>query len=288
MILASFNFSTLIHSRKALRKRMRGKNHNKYTFFTDRFPFIIVAVIMVFAVILVFQLKSKYPLPFFSASETETQDSTNAEYPILIASPTDAEVFDFVSKNMHVPIEIKSKAIEGLDYKLNLIINDKDTIKTFSSPPYKLDWQPAEPGEYTVVANLTDNNNQTLSSSNIIKFVVKLKYKEPSVIQETISINTAQAVEEIAAGNIPTIKLEIFEGPIYSADADICYYRVKAVVNQSQEAVVSFSKDDSAGAWGLLKTQINLTRNTPSYTLTAMARNSAGQALDSMTLNWGG
>jgi len=269
------------------RKRVRGKNNNKYTIFTDRFPFIIVAVVIVFAVILIFQLKSKYPLPFFSASSTEAINVAGIEYPILIASPADEEVFDFVSKNMFVPIEIKSKAIEGLDYKLNLVINNKDTIKTFSSPPYKHDWHPEAPGEYTVVANLMDSSNQTLSSSKIIKFVVKLKYEEKTpVTEEAISINTAQAAESLAASNLPTIKLEIFEGPTYSAGEDICYYRIKAVVTGNPAPTVSFSKDDSAGAWGPLKTQINLTKNTPSYTLTAIARNSTGQALGSMTLNW--
>jgi hypothetical protein len=267
---------------------MMGKNNNKYTFFTDRFPFIIVSVVMVFAVILIFQIKSKYPLPFFSASGSEAQNIAKIEYPILIATPTDEEVFDFVSKNMFVPIEIKSKAIEGLDYKLNLVINDKDTIKTFSSPPYKHDWRPEEPGEYTVVANLMDGSGQTLSSSKIINFVVKLKYEETAPItEEAISINTAQAVEALAASNMPTIKLEIYEGPTYSPDNDICYYRVKAIVTGNPTPILTFSKDDSAGVWGPLKTQINLTRNTPSYTLTATARNSTGQALSSMTLNWG-
>jgi hypothetical protein len=264
---------------------MMVKNNNKYTFFNDRFPFIIVAVILVFAVILIFQLKSRYPLPFFSASGSKAQDIAKIEYPILIASPTDEEVFDFVSKNMFVPIVIKSKSIEGLDYKLNLVINDKDTIKTFSSPPYKNDWHPEEPGEYTVVANLMDTSGQTLSSSKIINFVVKLKYEETAPItQEAVSINTAQAVEALAASNMPTIKLEIFEGPVYSEGEDICYYRVKAIVSGNPAPVVSFSKDDSAGAWGPLKTQINLTSNMPSYTLTAMARNSTGQALGSITL----
>jgi hypothetical protein len=265
---------------------MSGKNNNKYSFFTDRFPFIIVAVILVFAVILIFQLKSKYPLPFFSASGSEAQGIAKIEYPILIASPTDEEVFDFVSKNMFVPIEIKSKSIEGLDYKLNLVINDKDTIKTFNSPPFKHEWHPEEPGEYTVVANLMDNSGQTLSSSKTINFVVKLKYEETTPItEETVSMNTAQAVEAIAASNMPTIKLEIFEGPVFSEGGDICYYRVKAMVTGNPAPLVSFSKDDSAGAWGPLKTQINLTNNMPSYTLTALARNSAGQALGSMTLN---
>ena len=91
----------------------------------------------------------------------------------------------------------------------------------------------------------------------------------------------------VLSWSAPTINLEIFEGPTYSAGDDICYYRVKATVIGDPAPAVSFSKDDSGGAWGSLKTQINLTRNTLNYTLTATAKNSAGQAMDSITLNWG-
>ena len=266
---------------------MRKKNYNKYTSFTDRFPFIIVALILVFAIVFVFQFKAKYPLPFFSGTIAATQDTASASYSILVASPNDEEVFDFVNKNESVPIEIKSKEIEGLNYKLNLVINDKDTIKTFSSPPYRYNWHPAESGEYTIVANLVDNNNKIILSSNKIKFVVKFKYEVETTADEAMSTTITSATEETAASGAPTINLEIFEGPTYSAGDDICYYRVKATVTGDPAPTVSFSKDDSGGVWGPLKTQVNLTRNTPNYTLTAMATNSAGQAMNSITLNWG-
>jgi len=264
---------------------MRKKNYNKYTSFTDRFPFIIVAAILVFAIIFIFQFRSKYPLPFFSGISAATQDTASDSYSILVASPNDGEVFDFVNKNESVPIEIKSKGIEGLGYKLNLVINDKDTIKTFSSPPYKYDWYPAESGEYTIVANLVDNSNKTISSSNKVKFFVK--YAVQTTATEAMSTTITSDTEETAGSGAPTINLEIFEGPTYSAGDDICYYRVKATVTGEPAPTVSFSKDDSGGVWGSLKTQINLTRNTPNYTLTAMATNSAGQAMNSITLTWG-
>jgi len=56
---------------------VKEKNYNKYTSFTDRFPFIIFAVILVFAIIFIFQFKAKYPLPFFS-SYTLSAMSTNS------------------------------------------------------------------------------------------------------------------------------------------------------------------------------------------------------------------
>jgi len=264
---------------------MSKKNYNKYTSFTDRFPFIIVVLVLVFAIIFIFQFKAKYPLPFFSGTSAATQDTASASYSILVASPNDEEVFDFVNKNESVPIEIKSKGIEGLGYKLNLVINDSHTIKTFSSPPYRYDWQPTESGEYTIVANLVDNSNKTISSSNKVNFFVK--YEVETTAEESMSTTTASATEETAASGAPTINLEIFEGPTYSAGDDICYYRIRATVTGDPAPTVSFSKDDSGGVWGSLKTQINLTRNTPNYTLTAMATNSAGQAMNSITRTWG-
>lgn len=264
------------------------KDYNKYTSFIDKFPFIIVAFIAVLAVILIFQLKARYPLPFFSVGTSSAQSIAYSTYPILVATPSDEEVFDFVSKNRYVPIEVKSKAIEKFSYKLNLVINDRDTIKTFSSPPYKHNWRPNEPGEYVLVANLVDSSNQTLSSSNKIKFVVNLKYEdEPPVTVEKISINTAPVMVETAASSIPIINLQIYEGPTYSVGDDICYYRVIARVSGYPAPVVSFSKDDSNGVWGPLKTQVNLTRDTPNYTLTATATNSAGQVTNSINLSWG-
>lgn len=261
---------------------MRKKNYNKYTSFTDRFPFIIVAVVLVCAIIFIFQFRSKYPLPFFSKSGAATQDTASASYSILVTSPNNEEVFDLVNKNESVPIEIKSTEIEGLGYKLNLVVNDKDIIKTFSSPPYTYDWQPAESGEYTIVANLVDNSDKTISSSNKVNFSVK--YPVETTATESMSTTNTSATGEAAASSAPTIKLEIYEGPIYSAGDDICYYRVKATVTGNPAPNVSFSKDDSGGVWGSLKTQINLTRNTPNYTLTATAKNSAGQAMNSITL----
>ena len=209
----------------------------------------------------------------------------SASYSMLVASPNNGEAFDFVNKNESVPIEIKSKDIEGLDYKLNLVINDKDTIKTFNSPPYMYDWQPLQSGEYTIVANLVDNSNKTISSSNKVNFFVK--YTVQTTTTQTMPTTNTSATEETAASGVPTIKLEIYEGPTYSAGDDVCYYRIKAIVTGEPAPTVSFSKDDSGGVWGPLKTQINLTRNTPNYTLTAKATNSAGQAMNSITLHWG-
>jgi hypothetical protein len=109
--------------------------------------------------------------------------------------------------------------------------------------------------------------------------------------ESSVTDSATETSEETAAATekteVPTIKLEIYEGPTYAAPEDICYYRVKATVTGSPDPKVTFSKDDSAGAWGSKKVQINLTKSNPSYTLTAKAKNSAGESTASLTLNWG-
>ena len=70
------------------------------------------------------------------------------------------------------------------------------------------------------------------------------------------------------------------------ADDDICYYRVKAVVTGKPAPTVKFSKDDSGGAWGTKKAQVNIHRGE-TYTLKATAKNSEGEDTASMTLKWG-
>jgi len=264
---------------------MRKKYYNKYTSIPDRLPFIIVSLILACSIILIFQFKAKYPMPFFSGAAAEAADTSNSSYSILVASPADDEVFNFINKNEFVPIEIKSRQIEELEYSLNLVINDKDIIKTFKLSPYKYSWHPLESGEYTLVADLIDNSNKLLARSNRVKFEVNLEYKEETA--ESLSPAISSFEQETLVNGIPTINLEIYEGPTYSAGDNICYYRVRAIVTGNPEPAVFFSKDDSGGVWGPLKTQINLTRNILNYTLTATAKNSAGQAMDSITLNWG-
>lgn len=101
----------------------------------------------------------------------------------------------------------------------------------------------------------------------------------------TIAATTATTIAATVI-EAPTIKLAIYEGPAYSSGNDVCYYRVKAVVTGKPTPTVVFSKDDSNRAWGTLRAQVNLTKIAPSYTLTVTVKNSAGQASDSITLNW--
>ena len=105
---------------------------------------------------------------------------------------------------------------------------------------------------------------------------------------ETADDEEEEEEEEEAAGDGSlTIDLEIYEGPLYSAGDDICYYRIRALVAGEPAPQVSFSKDDSAGSLGPGKAQVNLSRDNKSYVLTAIAENSGSKVSDTMTLTWG-
>lgn len=85
----------------------------------------------------------------------------------------------------------------------------------------------------------------------------------------------------------PTIELEIYEGPLYSEADMVCYYRIEAKITGNPTPIVEFSKDDSSGAWGSRKCQINIEEPSETYTLTATATNSEGTASDSLAISWG-
>ncbi|MFC2145524.1 Ig-like domain-containing protein [Actinomycetota bacterium] len=100
--------------------------------------------------------------------------------------------------------------------------------------------------------------------------------------------STKDATEDEVTGKeeTPTISLKIYEGPTYSKSDDVCYYRIEATVTGAPDPSIKFSRDDSSGAWGSKKVQINLKRGE-SYTLTATATNSEGKATNSIKLDWG-
>ena len=109
--------------------------------------------------------------------------------------------------------------------------------------------------------------------------------------EETIeedSIEEPEEEEEEPAPRVtaPTITLRIYEGPLYSAEDDVCYYRIAADATGDPVPSITFSKDDSLGSLGKGKAQINITRDMQSVTLNATAQNSAGSVSDSIALSW--
>ncbi|MBM3705866.1 MAG: hypothetical protein FJW66_05005 [Actinobacteria bacterium] len=162
------------------------RKFNKYTSISDRFPFIAFAVIIGLSILFLFIFKSKFPLSFFSGGSTQqTQDTV--EYSIYINSPSNDQVFKFVNENESVPIEIKSKDIETLDYKLKLLVND-ELIRTFNSPPYEYNWNPDSSGEYELVANLVDVSDSIIASSNTVNFTVEYTNETMDTIARSVDI----------------------------------------------------------------------------------------------------
>ncbi|MDZ7838885.1 MAG: hypothetical protein U5N58_13635 [Actinomycetota bacterium] len=110
---------------------------------------------------------------------------------------------------------------------------------------------------------------------------------EPEVEDSIPEQNTEQQQQtgqqpELAS---PQLELEIISGPEYEGDGPICYYRVKAIVSGNPEPEISWSKDDSKGAWGRNTAQVNLTQGQ-SYQLQATAENSQGTATETVSLQY--
>jgi len=122
--------------------------------------------------------------------------------------------------------------------------------------------------------------------------IVEETLKEETIEEENIEEETEEKEEPEdeepqQESQSPTIDLLIYEGPTYSEDDDVCYFRVEASVTGNPTPAVVFSKDDSGGAWGPLKAQVNLNYPAETYTLSATAVNSEGTATDSLELSWG-
>ena len=109
---------------------------------------------------------------------------------------------------------------------------------------------------------------------------------EEEPVEEIVEEEESEEEEDKNNESLPTISIRIYEGPLYSKADDICYYRIIADVSGEPSPEVTFSKDDSLGSLGPNKVQINISRVSSSYTLSATAKNSEGTASDSITLMW--
>lgn len=165
------------------------KNYNKYTSIADRFPFIIVIFVVGLAIVFLMFFRTKFPFPFFSGkAAVQTQETT--AYSILIDSPTSDQVFNLENENEAIPISVKSKDSENLDYKLKLVLNGEETIKTFNSPPYEYNWTPEGAGDYKLVANLVDTSGKIIASSNEVAFSVEYTGETAETVARSMDIET--------------------------------------------------------------------------------------------------
>jgi len=101
----------------------------------------------------------------------------------------------------------------------------------------------------------------------------------------TTVIETTETTTEDISKNLPTLKIIVYEGPVIVQDSDMCYYRVEVIVTGNPAPIIKFSKDDSGGAWGKNKTQVNL-KNGESYDLVVTAVNSVGTVTKHVVLTW--
>jgi hypothetical protein len=200
------------------------KNYNKYTSILDRFPFITVIFIVGIAIIFLMFFRTKFPFPFFSGKAAQqTQETTT--YSLLIETPLNEQVFKLANENETVPISIKSKDSENLDYKLKIVLNDKDTIKTFNSPPYEYNWTPEGAGDYKIVANLVDNNGKVIASSSEVAFSVEYTSETVETVERSVDIETkkteALAKSEYRSQNgAPVFSFKCYTPPVIDGKID--------------------------------------------------------------------
>jgi len=137
--------------------------------------------------------------------------------------------------------------------------------------------------EEAAVEEAEEEDSETLESDEEESTEEESDEEEPAEEEEAEEEEEEENIETEA----PTINLEIYEGPTYSSSDNICYYRIKATVTGKPTPTVEFSKDDSGGAWGSKKVQINLNDPSDTYNLTATAINSEGTDTDSINISWG-
>jgi len=153
-------------------------------------------------------------------------------------------------------------------------------------------------GSYTLKATASNSYGSSSSTTTLLgecgevaEEIAEEEEEEeetPAVEEEEKEEEGEEEEEETApSAVVPTISIEIYEGPTYSPSDGVCYYRIKATVTGSPSPSVNWSRDDSHGAWGSKKCQVNLESPSETYTLTGTAENSAGTDTDSIALSWG-
>jgi hypothetical protein len=191
---------------------MSKKVTKRSKFILDKFPYILFGIIFIISIIIFFSVRSCLPLAFFSGTGKEAGEE--AEYTLYIASPVNDRTFNFINQNETVPVEIKAKEAENTGYTIKLFVNDEE-IKTFSSPPYELNWNPGSSGDYEMTAQLLDENNTVIADSNIVNFAVE--YEVETAENTIISMDVEQKKSKILSESVFRSQNTIPTGiPIFS------------------------------------------------------------------------
>ena len=151
-------------------------NKRKYVNLLDRFPYILVIIIIGFSLIFFFAVRRNLTLDFFSGTAPAAVEEESG-YAVFITSPSNNKVYDFINLKETVPIEIKSKQAETGGFKIRVLANEEE-LKLFNSPPFEYNWNPLVSGEYEIIAQILDEENIVLSESNSITIVVEYEMEE--------------------------------------------------------------------------------------------------------------
>ena len=151
-------------------------NKRKYVNLLDRFPYILVIIIIGFSLIFFFAVRRNLTLDFFSGTVPAAIEE-ESDYAVFITSPSNNKVYDFINLKETVPIEIKSKQAETGGFKIRVLANEEE-LKLFNSPPFEYNWNPLVSGEYEIIAQILDEENIVLSESNSITIVVEYEMEE--------------------------------------------------------------------------------------------------------------
>jgi hypothetical protein len=200
------------------------KNYNRYTSILDRFPFITVIFIIGIAIIFLMFFRTKFPFPFFSG-KAAVQPQETTPYSLLIETPLNEQVFKLASENEAIPISIKSKDSEKSDYKLKIILNDDETIKTFNSPPYEYNWTPEGAGDYKIVANLVDNSGEIIASSSEVAFSVEYTSETVETVARSMDIEAKKTEaldksEYRSQNGTPVFSFKCYTPPVIDGKID--------------------------------------------------------------------
>jgi len=197
---------------KGKAKRMSKKIPKRSKFILDKFPYILFALIFIISIIIFFSVRSCLPLSFFSGVSDETEEETG--YALYIASPINDKVFDFINQNETVTVEIKAKEAEKTNYTIKVFANDEE-IKIFSSPPYEFNWNPVNSGAYEMTAQLLDENDTVIASSNTVNFSVEYEMEtaENTIISTDVEEKKSRILSESVFRSQNTIPTGI---PLFS------------------------------------------------------------------------
>jgi hypothetical protein len=195
------------------------------TFFTDRFPYIILILIIGISLVIFFIVKDRLPLNFFSKKTTAIESQSS--FDLYFASPTKNQSFELVSANETVPIEIKGKNIESnVNYNVNIFINN-ELIKTLTNSPFAYNWNPKQTGAYDIYAEITDKNNKVLYTSEKISFSVDIKGENSTGSTSPVNVNIEEKKNKIlektsyrSQNASPIFALKCYKPPVIDGSND--------------------------------------------------------------------